>query len=637
MTFRQLMITEHHSKTAQTLPSPPTSEEELSEASASLNLPFVVGILADLSGMPAAPLPPLRERSFIDIDRDNFPVVMQGLRPRLVFCVPNTLANDGSQLTLTLCFTNLSDFEPAHLITQVDPLARLLPIRAILLELLTRSQDDELFSVLPLFSEPGKAIVDALTADMGGQNQASGSDEESLVARLVTLLDPEMLVAKRSTRVMLQRLIVSIDQALSNQLNVILHASPFQQLEASWRGLYSLISRIEPDTNIKVRVLHVTKKELLDDLDRASEFDQSSLFKKVYEEEYATFGGFPVSVLLGDYTFGRQLHDVALLQKLSEVAAAAHAPFIAAAAPEMFGIESFTQLHDVPELAKIFGPNHPHNTDWLAFRATHDARFIGLCLPRILWRLPYRPETQPAHTFAFEEDMVSKLPTPYLWGNAAYAFVARLVEAFVGDYWCTDFCGPDSGRVTGFPAHTFYYHTGESGKKGPAEVVLNDLPDMREQLSFIHARELVNFGFIPLCQHPHSDHVAFLTAPSVYEPVQSHVSSEAHISSLDLINHLLPVCRIAHHLMVMCRDILVGTSPATCEQYLNRWLSMLTAPHSQSSQVQTTTYPLREAWVEVRQSNDWWHGYHVIVYLKPFFQGEESDEPLQLVLRLEGL
>ncbi len=247
------------------------------------------------------------------------------------------------------------------------------------------------------------------------------------------VLDESMSVTD-DTAQMIKARVAQIDELLSAQMNEIMHAAEFQTLEASWRGLNYLVMNTETGTSLKLRLFNATKKELLDDLEKAVEFDQSNLFKQLYEEEYGTYGGSPYGLLVGDYTFGRHPQDIGLLEKMSQVAAAAHAPFISSASPKMFDMESFTGLGVPRDLAKIF--ESAELVKWRSFRESEDGRYVGLVLPHVLMRLPYGPDTKPVEGFDFREDVSGKDHSKYLWGNAAYALAQRITNAFALYGWC---------------------------------------------------------------------------------------------------------------------------------------------------------------------------------------------------------
>ena len=297
--------------------------------------------------------------------------------------------------------------------------------------------------------------------------------------------------------------IADIDRLLSAQLNEILHAPEFQRLEAVWRGLHYLVQQTETSTMLKLRVMNVSKDELRKDLEKAAEFDQSALFKKVYEEEYGTFGGAPYGALIGDYEFGRSPQDIALLEKISNVAAAAHAPFLSAADPGLMGLDSFTDLPNPRDLAKKF--DTPDYAKWRSFRESEDSRYVGLALPHILMRLPYGPDTVPTESFNFREDVDGTDHSRYLWGNAAYALATRLTESFAKYNWCAAIRGVEGGgKVEGLPTHTFRTDDGEIALKCPTEIAITD---RRE-------KELSDLGMIPLVHCKGTDYAAFFVAQS---------------------------------------------------------------------------------------------------------------------------
>ncbi|TVR80628.1 MAG: type VI secretion system contractile sheath large subunit, partial [Rhodospirillales bacterium] len=267
--------------------------------------------------------------------------------------------------------------------------------------------------------------------------------------------------------------IAKIDQVLSDQLNEILHHPELQKLEASWRGLNYLVMNSETGTRLKLRLLNISKAELLKDLEKAVEFDQSALFKKVYEEEYGTFGGYPYSVLVGDFEFGRTHPDMALIDKLSHVAAAAHAPFIAAASPGLFDMERFTELGVPRDLSKIF--ESLELIKWRSFRAGEDSRYVALVLPHVLMRLPYGPDTVPVEGLDFVEDVDGRDHGKYLWGNAAYTLAQRITHAFSLYGWTAAIRGVEGGgKVEGLPTHTFHTDEGDIALKCPTEIAITD-------------------------------------------------------------------------------------------------------------------------------------------------------------------
>jgi type VI secretion system protein ImpC len=419
--------------------------------------------------------------------------------------------------------------------------------------------------------------------------------------------------------------IADIDELLSRQLNEIMHASEFQRLEASWRGLHYLVHQSETSTMLKIRVFNVSKTDLLKDLERASEFDQSALFKKVYEEEYGMFGGAPFGALIGDYEFGRHPQDMALLDQISHVAAAAHAPFIAAASPRLYNLESFTDLGAPRDLAKIF--DTVEYVKWKSFRESEDSRYVGLTLPHILLRLPYGPETVPVETFNFKEDVDGKDHSKYLWGNAAYAFATRLTEAFAKYSWCAAIRGVEGGGlVEGLPTHTFMTDDGEVALKCPTEIAITD---RRE-------KELSDLGFIPLVHCKGTDYAAFFGAQSSQKAKKYDTdSANANARLSTQLQYILATSRFAHYLKAIMRDK-IGSfmTRQNCQDYLNRWITNYVLLDDNASQAAKAQYPLREARIDVSEVRGKPGVYRAVAFLKPHFQLDELTVSLRLVAEL---
>ena len=352
-----------------------------------------------------------------------------------------------------------------------------------------------------------------------------------------------MMVAKDTEKTINLR-IAEIDRLLSLQLNEIMHHPDFQKLEASWRGLHYLVHQTETSTQLKIRVLNVSKKDLLKDLERASEFDQSALFKKVYEDEYGTFGGAPFGTLVGDYEFGKHPQDMALLERISNVAAAAHAPFISAAAPDLFSMDSFTDLGSPRDLAKIF--DTVEYAKWKSFRESEDSRFVGLTLPHVLGRLPYGQETCPVEAFNFEEDVDGTDHNKYLWTNAAYAFGTRITDSFAKYGWLATIRGVEGGGlVEGLPTHTFKTDDGD---------VAAEVPD-RDRHHRPPRKGTHDLGFIPLCHCKGTDFAAFFGAQSTQKPKlydRDDANANARLSTM--LQYMLCTSRFAHYLKAMARD-----------------------------------------------------------------------------------
>jgi type VI secretion system protein ImpC len=424
---------------------------------------------------------------------------------------------------------------------------------------------------------------------------------------------------------MINTRIAQIDELLSNQLNAIMHAAAFQALEATWRGLHYLVTHSETGTMLKLRLLNVTQQELLNDLEKATEFDQSVLFKKLYEEEYGTFGGYPYGLLIGDYEFGRHPQDVSLLEKISNVAAAAHAPFIAAASPKLFDMDSFTELGIPRDMAKVF--ESAELIKWRSFRESEDSRYATLVVPRILMRLPYGPDTVPVEGVNFVEDVDGKDHAKYLWGNPAYALGQRITNAFALYRWCAAIRGVEGGGlVEGLPAHTFGTDDGDIALKCPTEIAITD---RRE-------KELNDLGFITLCHCKGTDFAAFFGGQTTNKPkVYNTHEANANASISAQLPYILAASRFAHYLKAMMRDK-IGSfmSRGNVESFLNNWIADYVLLDDDAPQTIKAQYPLREARVDVSEIPGKPGCYTAVVFLKPHFQLEELTTSIRLVAEL---
>ncbi|MDR3518970.1 MAG: type VI secretion system contractile sheath large subunit [Azospirillaceae bacterium] len=416
-----------------------------------------------------------------------------------------------------------------------------------------------------------------------------------------------------------------IDELISHQLNEIIHHAEFQKLESTWRGLHYLIANTETSTTLKIRAFNVSKKDLAKDLDSAIEFDQSALFKSVYEAEYGTLGGTPYGLLIGDYEFGRNPQDQALLEKVSNVAAAAHAPFIAAASPSLFDMASFSELSAPRDLSKIF--ETAEMVKWRSFRASEDSRYVALVLPHTLVRLPYGPKTVPVEGVNFVEDVDGRDHSKYLWGNAAWALGARITNAFAQYSWPAAIRGVEGGgKVEGLPTHTFKTDEGDIALKCPTEIAITD---RRE-------KELNDLGLISLVHCKNTDYAAFfggqtVNLPKVYET--NEANSNARLSAM--LPYVLVASRFAHYIKVMMRDK-VGSfmTKSDVEAYLSRWISMFVTADDNATQRVKAQYPLREARIDVYDVPGRPGVYRANVFLRPHFQLEELSASIRLVAEL---
>ncbi|MFT0624054.1 type VI secretion system contractile sheath large subunit [Ectopseudomonas guguanensis] len=446
-----------------------------------------------------------------------------------------------------------------------------------------------------------------------------------MLAEFATQVLDEGMAVDKDTVAMINDRISQIDKLISDQLNAVLHHPDLQKLEASWRGLHMLVDQTETSSRLKLRLLNVTQKELQNDLEKAVEFDQSALFKKIYEEEYGTFGGHPFSLLVGDYAFGRHPQDVALLEKLSNVAAAAHAPFIAAANPKLFDMNSFTELAVPRDLSKIF--ESLELIKWRSFRESEDSRYVSLVLPNFLLRLPYGPDTKPVEGMDYLEDVNGTDHSKYLWGNAAWLLAARITSAFAKYGWCAAIRGAEGGgAVEGLPAHTFRTLSGDLSLKCPTEVAITD---RRE-------KELNDLGFISLCHKKNTDMAVFFGGQTtnkakVYNT--NEANANARISAM--LPYVLAASRFAHYLKVIMRDK-VGSfmTRDNVQTYLNNWIADYVLINDNAPQEIKAQYPLREARVDVSEVPGKPGVYRATVFLRPHFQLEELTASIRLVASL---
>ena len=458
-----------------------------------------------------------------------------------------------------------------------------------------------------------------------GRDPAAKERGRELVKQFVSeVLQGEMTIAP-DTEAMINARIAQIDHLISLQLNEVMHAPEFQKLEASWRGLKYLLSQSETSEKLKIKVLNVSKKDLLRDLQRASEFDQSALFKKVYEEEFGIFGGAPFGALVGDYEFGKSGQDIELLEKISNVAAAAHAPFLTAAAPEMLNLESFQTLDAPRDLAKIFDTTE--YAKWKSFRQSEDARYISLSLPHVLMRAPYGRDNVPVEAFGYEEHVDGTDHSKYLWGNAAYALAARVTNSFALYGWCATIRGVESGGlVEGLPVHNFRTDEGDVALKCPTEVPVTD---RRE-------KELADLGFAPLVHCKGTDKAAFFSVQSAQRPkVYDTDSATANARISAQLPYIFAVSRFAHYLKSMMRDKIGGyMSRSEADTFLNRWISNYVILNDDAAQTMKAQYPLREARIDVMEIPGKPGCYRAVAFLRPHFQLDELSMSMRLVAEL---
>ena len=472
----------------------------------------------------------------------------------------------------------------------------------------------------------GLGLLDRIVAE--SKVAVSESEQSSAKAQIAELVDEVLagsvtvsndLVTSRDVR------IAELDQLLSEQLNAIMHHPDFQKLVASWRGLKYLVMQSETSPMLKIRVLNASKKDLVKDFRSSSEFDQTALFKRIYEEEYGTFGGAPYASLVGDYEFSRHPEDFYLLDELSHVAASAHAPLITSASPSLFGLESFEDIGKPRDLSKIF--DTVEYAKWKSFRESEDSRYVGIVLPHVLGRLPYGRETVPVDEFNFEEDVDGSDHKKYLWNNAAYAFAARLTDAFAKYGWLAAIRGVEGGGlVEGLPTHTFGTDDGEIALKCPTEIAITD---RNEKL-------LADLGFISLVHCKNTDYAAFFAGQSVQKAKTYNTdAANANARLSTQLPYIFAASRIAHYMKAIMRDKIGSfASRENVQDYLNTWLAQYVLLDDSASQEAKAKYPLREARVDVVEVPGKPGVYRAAAFLRPHFQLDELTISLRLVAEL---
>ncbi len=681
-----------------------TYDVEIGDAIEQRELPFIVGILADLGGKrdPDRDIPPLKDRKFVKIDRDNLNKVMAGIKPRVVLQVENVLPgdNNGQPLNEILLLESMDDFDPLSITKKLPALNELYKARCRLRDFVAKMDGND-----PLYQIVEKLVVikktadeldaeiseidteisgldatadadkiaslnkrkDALTqqkAELGWRKEltdafkdkkpeewkdvaqtdtmkamisgegamALDENQQSYAMEMIGQFTASVLTTVADDNVkdgpaLMGEQIVSIDKALGAQLNLILHDEGFKEVEAAWRGLSYLVMNTETSSTLQLKLLNATRDELFKDLEKAVEFDQSALFKKIYEEEYGTYGGDPFSMLVGDFEFGRHPEHIALLERISNVAAAAHTPFIASAYAKLFDMNNFSGLSKPRDLSKIF--ESAELIKWRGFRETEDSRYVTLTLPKVLMRQVYGKDFTVVDDITFEEDVNGIDASKYLWANAAYVLTERITNAFAHYGWTAAIRGVEGGGlVEDLPIHTFKTADGDTAITCPTQV---SITDRRE-------KELNDLGFMTICHCKGTDKAAFFGGQSTNKPKKYNTDSannNAQISAM--LPYVLNASRFAHYIKVIMRDK-VGSfqTRSSIEEYLNNWISKYVLLDESAGQEAKAAYPLQQGHVVVTEINGKPGAYNAVVFLRPHFQLEELTASIRLVAEIPG-
>jgi type VI secretion system protein ImpC len=426
----------------------------------------------------------------------------------------------------------------------------------------------------------------------------------------------------------IEAMIAELDKRLSKQVNAILHHDDFQKLESAWRGLHYLVNNTESDEMLKIRVMNISKLDLGKTLKRykGTAWDQSPLFKKVYEEEFGQFGGEPFGCMIGDYYFDHSPPDVEMLGEMSKVAAAAHSPFMAAASPTLMQMGSWQELANPRDLTKIF--TTPEYAGWRSLRSSEDARYVGLAMPRFLARLPYGAKTNPVEEFNFEEETAGGEHGAYAWSNAAYAMAVNINRSFKMYGWCTRIRGVESGgAVEGLPTHTFPTDEGGVAMKCPTEIAISD---RREA-------ELAKNGFMPLVHRKNSDFAAFIGAQSLQKPDEyDDPDATANANLAARLPYLFACSRFAHYLKCIVRDKIGSFKERDdMQRWLNNWImNYVDGDPANSSETTKSKKPLAAAEVTVEEIPGNPGYYSSKMFLRPHYQLEGLTVSLRLVSKL---
>jgi type VI secretion system protein ImpC len=463
------------------------------------------------------------------------------------------------------------------------------------------------------------------------RSERAATEVENAVTTLVKQALADTSVIKDDVLDTIEEMIARLDQKLTAQVNEVLHAPEFQQIESAWRGLHYLVMNSETDANLKIRVMNVSKNEIYRNLRLfpGARWDQSPLFKKIYEQEFGQLGGEPYGAMVCDYYFSHLPTDVQLMRDLSKVAAAAHAPLFAAADPNMMGMDAWTELMNPRDLSKLF--DTPDYAAWKGLRDSDDSRYIGLCMPRVLARLPYGAKSEPVEEFAFEEETDGHKGENYAWMNAAYAMAVNVNRAFKEYGWCTRIRGVQSGgEVINLPTHTFPTDDGGVDLKCPTEIAITD---RREH-------ELARSGLIPIIHRKNTDKAAFIGAQSVYKPKAYSGPQGVEATASDNLSARLPymfaVSRFAHYLKCMVRDK-IGSMKEKEElrRWLQEWITeYIDGDPVNSSEAAKAKRPLADAKVEIFENEENPGYYNARFYLRPHYQLEGMDIGLSLVSRV---
>ena len=625
-------------------------------------LPFVVGVIGDFAG--DAVRKGLPERRFIRVEQIDQTVAR--IEPSISISVDNLLDNANNKpLAVELRFRAFKDFEPDRIVEQVEPLRRIIDTRNTLRDLMAKVDNSEqleslLKQILTDESKIGalraqvqdpkrRAVESQATLDVVPPFSKTASPHSTLLDQVInatkgteprrvedlmrTLTNEAMTGAvhfREDLAVTLREAIAKIDAKISEQLAAIMHHEKFKKIERSWYGLNYIVTNSEIGDNLKIQILDITKEEIARDFEEATDFTRSTMFKKIYDEQFGVVGGQPFGCIIGDFSFSNHPDDIDLLTNISRLAAAGFTPFIAAASSKLLGMDSFKALLNPKSLKQIFEATE--YLSWNGFRSSEDSRFVALTVPRVLARLPYGTDTKRIEKFAYEEVPRDASHAPkamdhddYCWMNAAYALGACISNAFAQYGWCTMIHGAEGGgKVTNLPLHVFKTDEGDLDAQCPTEI---GITDRRE-------KELSDLGLSPLCHYKDTDYAVFFGAQTTHKPKNydsPNASANAKISAR--LPYVMAISRFAHYIKVLARDKIGSFMEVEdCEKWLNQWITSYVAGREDADQETRAKYPLHEARVEVREVEGSPGRYSAVAYLRPSLQFEELTTSMRITV-----
>jgi type VI secretion system protein ImpC len=467
---------------------------------------------------------------------------------------------------------------------------------------------------------------------IGASKQTQRSEAEDLLKNLTAAALEGTVSWDRNLSQTIKDAVKKIDQIIAKQVKEIVHTPEFLKLEGTWRGVQHLVDKIADDTSQSVKLLNATKKEIHKDLSKSMEFDQSELFKKVYEDEFGTPGGIPYGTLLGDYEFTNSPEDIEFLTRIGEVAAASFCPFVSSVSENFFDFESWDELSRPKDLAKI--TDSGEYGKWRTFRDSEAARFVTLTMPRVLARAPYTFKNYRNEKLAFSEVELDKQGKAkpldhdkFCWMNAAYILVGKMQTSFADNGWCTAIRGAEAGgKITGLPTYEFKTDDGDMDVQCPTEV---GITDRREA-------ELSRMGFLPLCHYKNTDYAVFFGAQTTHRPKNlTDPSDRANDEVASRLPYNLVASRVAHYLKIMARDKIGSMMQvADVQAYLSKWLNGHVNSNPASAQELKFRYPLAEAKVEVVEVEGKPGSFNAVAWLKPWLAMEELSTSLRLVANI---